>query len=85
MASSENSGDADIDALTIALVSVTKELWISKERNFILERLLLDKGVIKANEIDTYEPGGQFGEQLGAMRQDLIDGVVSTLVHKNVK
>ena len=43
-----------IDNLGFALIALTKELWVVKDRQLITEALLKEKGVLA--DLDAYQP-----------------------------
>ena len=54
------------------------ELWVVKDRLAVLERVL-DKHGIPASEIDTFEPDGEFKEQLATARKAYIQRIIASL------
>jgi len=75
----------DIDQLGQAVMTLTKELWVMKDRQQILEAALEDAGVLDRQVIDSYEPDQELVEALTAERRQLIDGVLNTLVTPPLK
>ena len=64
---------------TNALLTLTQELWVLKDRQRILEALLEDNGIVVADAIDAYQPDPALTERLGEERRQLIDAVLSAL------
>jgi hypothetical protein len=72
--------DCDIDRLGEALISLTKELWVVKDRQRVLEAALCDAGVLEQTTVDTYQPAPALKGQLEMERKRLIDGLIDVLV-----
>lgn len=70
---------ADIDRLGQALITLTKELWIVKDRQRVLEAVLADAGLLDNTAVDTYQPAETLESDLKAERQKLIDDVINAL------
>jgi len=75
----------DIDQLGQAVISLTKELWVLKDRQRILEAALADAGVLERDVVETYEPDAALKETLSAERRQLIDNVLNTLTTPPLK
>ena len=69
----------DIDQLGQALLTLTKELWVLRDRQRILEAALADAGLLTAAAIDSYEPSAELKAALRTERQQLIDTVLDSL------
>jgi hypothetical protein len=69
----------DIDNLGQAILTLTEELWIMKDRQKILEAALSDAGIIAPQALDRFEPDGELAESLRADRQQLVERVLSVL------
>lgn len=70
---------ADLDQLGQALITLTKELWVLKDRQLILEAALADAGIVAKEVVDRYQPDEMLNEQLRAERQRLIDTIIDVL------
>jgi hypothetical protein len=70
----------DIDRLGQALITLTKELWVMKDRQCILEAALADAGVLEHGAIDRYQPDDALQSNLDNARKQLIDGLIGGLV-----
>jgi len=70
----------DLDKLGQALISLTKELWVVKDRQRVLEAALADAGIVAADIVDTYVPNAVLRDSLQAERRQLINNVLDTLV-----
>ena len=69
----------DVDKLGQALLSLTRELWVLKDRQRILESVLEEAGILAADAIDAYEPDDRLTATLTAERRQLIDSVLGAL------
>jgi hypothetical protein len=69
----------DIDKLGQAMLTLTKELWVVKDRLRVLETTLAEAGVIAPDAADTFQPDAALTEQLGKERAQLIEQVLDTL------
>ena len=69
----------DIDRLGQALINLTKELWIVKDRQRVLEAALADAGLLDKIAIDAYQPDEPLAIELKTERQKLIDGIINVL------
>ncbi|MCE4265439.1 hypothetical protein [Rhodococcus globerulus] len=47
---------ARLDDLARMVTELTSELWILKDRNMILEKILEDNGVLTGSAVDEYQP-----------------------------
>ncbi len=68
----------DVDRLGQALITLTKELWVVKDRLQILEAVLAEAGVIGADTIDRFQPNEALNGRLEDERAELINQVLST-------
>ena len=71
--------ETDIERLGQALINLTKELWIVKDRQRVLEAALADAGLLEKIAIDAYQPDEVLQTELQMERQKLIDGVINVL------
>jgi len=74
-----NLGPADIERLGQALITLTKELWILKDRQRILEAALAEAGIVTREAIDAWQPDDALRDELGGERRRLIDGIIDVL------
>jgi hypothetical protein len=68
--------NATIEDVARMVESLTEELWILKDRTLVLEELLIDKGGLTLDEIETYEPGPELAKRLARERQRVIRKVL---------
>jgi len=77
---SENNLRAeDLDRLGQALITLTKELWVVKDRVRILEATLVDAGVVPPDAVDRFQPDAELGTALSTDRALLIQQVLGAL------
>jgi hypothetical protein len=77
--SSNNLRPEDIDRLGQALITLTKELWVIKDRVRVLETVLADAGVVTPDAVDTFQPDEALQEVLDKDRAQLIEQVLGAL------
>jgi hypothetical protein len=68
--------NAESDRLLAMLMQLVTEHWAVRERMLVLERLLVDKGVLEENELDAYRPDPDRDAHWDAMSFELIQAVV---------
>jgi len=71
--------ETDIDRLGQAIITLTRELWVVKDRQRILEAALADAGILDSIALDTYEPDESLEAELKVERQKLIDEIIKAL------
>jgi hypothetical protein len=69
----------DVDRVGQALLTLTMEVWVLRDRQRILEAALEKSGVLTAGAIDTYEPSDELKTSLRDERHRLIDSILDTL------
>jgi hypothetical protein len=72
----------DIDRLGQALLTLTRELWVVKDRMRVLEAALANAGVLGVNAVDQLQPDSALQAELAAERARLIDSVLAALAPK---
>lgn len=72
----------DIEQLGQALITLTQELWVVKDRQRVLEAALADAGLLERITIDQYQPDDALQRELQTERQKLIDGIIDTLTSR---
>jgi hypothetical protein len=77
--SANNLRPEDIDKLGQALLTLTKELWVVKDRLRVLEAALTEAGAIAPDATETYQPDEALNELLGKERAQLIEQVLGAL------
>ena len=69
----------DVDQLGQALITITKELWVLKDRQRVLEAVLAEADLLDRVNIDTYQPDQTLQGELRDERQRLINTVIDAL------
>lgn len=69
----------DIDKLGQAILSLTEELWVVKDRQRILEDLLDKAGIVPGATLDQHQPDAKLARQLASDRQQLVNNVIGAL------
>ena len=69
----------DIDNLARALISLTHELWVVKDRQRVLEATLVEAGITAPDSVDTYVPDESLAELLATERKQLLTHVIGSL------
>jgi hypothetical protein len=70
---------ARIDKLTQALLHVASELWATRDRQAVLERLLADGGAITPDLIEGYRPDDALAATLTTEREAFIANILGYL------
>lgn len=64
-------GSDRLDDLARMITELTSELWILKDRNMVLEKLLAEAGVVTVESIDSYQPDAETAAHIAAERSAL--------------
>lgn len=72
----------DIDRLGQALLTLTSELWVTRDRVRILEAALVNAGVLSADAVNQLQPDAALQAELDAERARLIDALLTTLARE---
>ena len=67
-----------IDSLMRINTELLTELWIVKDRLFILEKLLTENSKLEKSQIDNYVPDGEFLRFLDTEREKFIKRVIES-------
>jgi hypothetical protein len=67
-----------IDDIAMALIALTREVWVLSDRQAMLEKLLADHG-IDCGEIDTMQPDEALEAELAVKRDRLLSSVIDAL------
>jgi hypothetical protein len=65
------------DALLDALVALTAELWVERDRRMLLEKLLAARGILEADALEQFRPSESDGRERGAARDALVRRILS--------
>jgi hypothetical protein len=68
--------NAESDRLLAMLMQLVTEHWAVRERTLVLERLLVDKGVLEEGELDAYRPDADRDAAWDAMSFELMQAVI---------
>jgi hypothetical protein len=71
--------DARIDKLTQALFHVAAELWVTRDRQAVLERLLAEAGITPPGQIDSHRPEPALARTLEAEREAFVSSILGYL------
>ena len=77
--SNANLRAADMDRLGQALLTLTKELWVTKDRLRTLEAALVDSGTLTPDAVARYQPNEELSLELNNERAQLINQLLDTL------
>jgi hypothetical protein len=69
-------GSARTDDLARMLLELTSEVWALRDRTMILERLLVEHGVLATGEAEAYQPDDRLAAELLAQRRSLVRRVL---------
>jgi hypothetical protein len=70
---------AQIDDVANALLVLTRELWIAKDRQRVLESLLTEAGVLAPGAVADHQPKGQLAAELETERMRYTKSILSVL------
>lgn len=62
----------DIDQLGQAVMTLAKELWVVKDRQYITEAVLAKRGIDISEEISLFQPDAALEAKLKAEREALV-------------
>jgi hypothetical protein len=71
--------DPAIDKLLAMTMAIAGELAVSRERQDTVERILSEKGLLSAAEIDAWRPDETAKQERAALRQEYISRVLMIL------
>ena len=77
--SNANLRAVDMDRLGQALLTLTKELWVTKDRLRTLEAALVDSGTLTSDAVERYQPNEELSLELDSQRAQLINQLLDTL------
>jgi hypothetical protein len=67
---------ANLDYLARMNMALLSELWITRDRLAVLEKLMVNRSLLEANELDQFVPDEEFGKYLEALRSVVVESVV---------
>lgn len=68
--------DPNVDRLLAMLTRLLESHWALRERNALLEQLLISKGVLQPDELESFEPEPDVDAALDAESAELIRDVL---------
>jgi hypothetical protein len=72
----------DMDRLGQALLTLTQELWVVKDRVRVLEAALAEAGVVPPDTVSKFQPDEALTQELAEERAQLISSVLGALENK---
>lgn len=75
--------EARVDKLTQALFYVAGELWVTRDRQAVLERLLADAGVTAPDLVDSYRPDDALAKKLETDREAFVSSILGYLAPRD--
>jgi hypothetical protein len=70
---------AQIDDVANALLVLTRELWVAKDRQRVLESLLTEAGVLAPGAVADHQPRGELAQELETERKRYTRSILSVL------
>lgn len=70
---------AQVDDLGRALLVLARELWVTKDRQRVLEAVLEERGIAVADAVRDYQPKDALADELAAERQRFTREVMRAL------
>jgi len=71
--------NTDVGSLGQALMTLTKELWVLRDRVSVLEAVLAEKGIDVTDDIERFQPDDEMQTQLDAQGKALVVGILDAL------
>lgn len=75
-------GAKELDRLGHTIISLAKELWVTRDRLRVLEWRLAELGIDV--DLDRYQPPSELVETLATERSEFVETLLSTLSGKSV-
>jgi len=69
----------DTDKLAQAVIALTREVWVLRDRQKVLEAVLAEAGLLDTQKLEQYEPDEALSAELKAEREQMISKVLSAL------
>ena len=66
----------EVEYLARMNMALLSELWITRDRLALVERLLADQKIIAPNQLDDYVPDEDFAQHLEALRSVVVENVL---------
>jgi hypothetical protein len=71
--------ESDVDRLGQAVLALTQEIWVLKDRQRVLEAALEEAGVLNHAALNEYSPDEGLSQELEVERKQLIDNILQAL------
>jgi len=71
--------DSDVGGVAQALLSLTRELWVVRDRLAVLEAVLSEKGIDVSEEIENFQPNEEMQKQLDEQAKIMVSRIVGSL------
>lgn len=68
-----------IDHLVEIVLQLGAEIWVSRDRQLVMEHLLANEGQVTPERIDAFEPDDEFREKLQTQRRAFAERVYGCL------
>ena len=65
------------DLLLQVLLNLSHELWVLKDRQMVLEKLLAESGIDAAEALDGWQPDQATKDALDAQRKEFIERILA--------
>jgi len=69
----------DVASVGQAVLSLTKELWVMRDRLAVLEAVLAEKGIDVSDNIERYQPNDEMQKQLDEQSKTLVETILAAL------
>ena len=66
-----------------ALLNLAKELWVTKDRLFIMENILIEGGQLLPESVKNYHPSEELQQALAKERERFLSTVIASIQDKN--
>lgn len=70
-----------VDQLVSMVLELATQLWVVRERQYALERIVEQHGIEVRDAIDAWQPNEAQSAELAALRQQLVGELMRTLTH----
>lgn len=70
-------GSEESDRLARMIFELLSELWIMRDRQLVIEELIVEKGLLSRNEIEAFVPAGKVADRFELIRSQLVENVLT--------
>lgn len=71
--------NTDVGSVAQAVLTLTKELWVMRDRLAVLEAVLAEKGIDVSEDADRYQPNEEMQKQLDEQAKKLVVAILDAL------